>query len=147
MFFLIPTTVNEGAGKKALESYPVSYADLLGCREVLLALLPVFNLMIVMHALDPILAVQLLGLGVSKEWVGTAFTTIYISNLVSSPIAGKLSDKISFAWVQRTGCITTCISMFLIGPSKLLPASVRLMFTGFAVIGMSCSLVFLPAVP
>lgn len=66
---------------------------------MLLALLPVFNLMIVMHALDPILAVQLIGLGVSKEWVGTAFTTIYISNLVSSPIAGKLSDKISFAWV------------------------------------------------
>jgi MFS family permease len=103
--------------------------------------------MVVMHALDPILAVQLLDLGVGKEWVGTAFTTIYLANLVSSPAAGKMSDQISFAWVQRLGCITTCISMFFIGPSQLLPGSVELMFAGFAVIGISCSLVFVPAVP
>ena len=109
--------------------------------------MPVFNLMIVMHALDPILSVRLLELGVDKQWVGTAFTTIYLSNLVSSPIAGKMGDQISFAWVQRLGCIATCLSMFLIGPSHLLPLSVELMFIGFGVIGVSCSLVFVPCVP
>ena len=99
--------------------------------------------------LDPILAVQLVDIGMDKENVGFAFAIMCASFALSSPLAGLLCQKVPRPVVIMVGCAAMVPSLMITGPSKILGTNMTVtqIFIGLALIGACVGLIYTPTLP
>ena len=106
--------------------------------------------MVFMLFYEPVLANYLIeNFGVSENVVGYYFSIGCFTYALASPCVGILCSKVPRRYVTLAAFLMVAISMYLLGPSKVLNFPNELGFTlaGIGFLGFSVSFVFVPLLP
>lgn len=106
--------------------------------------------MVFMLFYEPVLSNYLIhNFGVSENVVGYYFSIGCFTYALASPCVGMLCSRIPRRYVTLAAFLMVAISMYLLGPSKVLNFPNKLGFTlaGIGFLGFSVSFVFVPLLP
>jgi MFS family permease len=116
-------------------------------RKTIAALLANVATYIATIYLDPILSVHLVSLGLAKEYTGFAFACNGLSLALGSPLAGYLCDRLKYKYIMAGGLLVNVVALLFIGPIDFLPNQYWVIMVGMLIIGLSQSLLGVPAIP
>eukprot|EP00742_Colponemidia_sp_Colp-10_P008175 GILJ01008831.1.p1 GENE.GILJ01008831.1~~GILJ01008831.1.p1 ORF type:complete len:439 (-),score=63.94 GILJ01008831.1:32-1348(-) len=100
--------------------------------------------------LDPTLAGELDGFGLSSGPIGLIFMVSTLSYAITSPFMTWVSMKIGPRVLMLLGLLCTAISFFLLGPCPyipFLPSSIVTICIALVVLGMGAAMILVPAMP
>jgi MFS family permease len=106
--------------------------------------------MVFMLFYEPVLSKYLTDhFGVSENVVGYLFSIGCFTYAFASPFVGLMCSRVPRRYVTLVAFLMVAISMFLLGPSKVLsmPDKLGVTLTGIGFLGFSVSFVFVPLLP
>jgi MFS family permease len=125
----------------------IHYSTLLKNKRVLMAwIIPVLA-MSGETFLEPVLAPHVLTYGMTIEVAGALFTLGSLGYALTLPLVNKLSKTVDRRATLSAGLLLSALSLFIIGPSPLLPNDVAFIFIGLALQGMALAICLIPCLP
>jgi len=128
---------------------PVGYLDFVTNFRSVSAFMLQFLSFVCMIACDPILTVHLTDMGMSVNFAGYGFALHWLLSSLACPIVGLICRSVERRWILLSGIGLAVVSLFLLGPSKLLqlPNNIETIFIGLALLGVSKAALNIPVVP
>ncbi|TNV82635.1 hypothetical protein FGO68_gene1456 [Halteria grandinella] len=145
---------NQGAAirseLKTNMSHDVTYGMILKNRKVMMAIVSAMFAMMFMLFFDGILTMHLISdMDINENEAGYFFALICATYAFSSPFVGILAQFVPRKWLTFFSFCVASLALLMLGPSKLFgfPDSIYLSSVGLALLGCSCSVIFVPLLP
>jgi MFS family permease len=142
---------------KTSQASEVTYSMILKNLRSMMAIMSAMFAMIFMLFFDSILTVHLINdlnidvntagkLQIIYYIIGYYFALICATYAISSPFVGCLTQVIPKHWLTFMAFLSASVALFMFGPSKVFnfPNKIALSALGLAILGGSCSLIFVP---
>lgn len=128
----------------------VTVKQILFCRNAFMALICLMFVEIFAFFYEPVLAIRLeTGFEMSSDTIGFVFAVAGITYGIGAILVGHICNKNNRKYLVFAGFLILAVGMFLFGPSKTMgfPNDIKILVSGFALIGFSLAFVTIPVIP